>query len=81
MENGSNEGFTSLSDLIKFQNKRQITNLFKSFLEIIDDLERGGYKFDDELRADIRRKVLSKGNNTVRELDGLLDKFDISLKK
>ena len=63
-----------------FQVRRKVTNLYKNFLFILEDLEDSGYQIPDEVYQKARKRVLDYGNDTIREIEENLDKFDIKLK-
>ena len=58
-------------NLIKLQVEREITSLFKDYLEVIDKLN-----LEDTLHAELRKHVLDKGNDTIRNLLQFLSYFD-----
>jgi len=65
-------------DFLSFQISRQITHLYKDFLNILEDtqLNQSGpvnYKL-------LRKRILDKGNDTIREITVLLEKVNIDLK-
>jgi DNA-binding PadR family transcriptional regulator len=70
----------SNEDYLKFHINKDIKNLFKSFLSIIEELEKQGYIFSESDRKIMRKKILDKGNDTIRELEEEIDKFNFSLK-
>ncbi len=63
-----------------FQVRRKVTNLYKNFLFILEDLEDSGLQIPDEVYQKARKRVLDYGNDTIREIEENLDKFDIKLK-
>tara|TARA_R100000808_G_scaffold25041_1_gene60760 strand:- start:3006 stop:3233 length:228 start_codon:yes stop_codon:yes gene_type:complete len=67
-------------DFLKFQITRKVTNLYKNFLFILEDLKSDGYDIDDETYQKCRKRVLDHGNDTVREIDDYLKSFDIHLR-
>jgi|TARA_R110000824_G_scaffold68223_1_gene176583 hypothetical protein len=67
-------------DFMAFQVRRKVTNLYKNFLFILEDLEDSGYQIPDEVYQKARKRVLDYGNDTIREIEENLDKFDIKLK-
>ena len=69
-----------INSFIKFQIKRKITNLFKSFLQILDDLEFEQYNISKEQLARYRKRTLDHSNDVIRELEHDLSKFDIIFK-
>jgi hypothetical protein len=60
-------------ELLKFQIKRSVTNLYKNYLHISQDLVDEGYINNDKYQI-IRKKTLDNGNDVIRELEELLDK-------
>lgn len=79
MSEKSHQNDVYFKDFIKFQISRQITKLFKSLLVILEDfskIEDNSIDFDAA-----RKKVLDSGNDAIREIDALLDKVEIRLKK
>tara|TARA_R100000008_G_C3586495_1_gene172829 strand:- start:1615 stop:1848 length:234 start_codon:yes stop_codon:yes gene_type:complete len=67
-------------DFMAFQVRRKVTNLYKNFLFILEDLEDSGLQIPDEVYQKARKRVLDYGNDTIREIEENLDKFDIKLK-
>jgi predicted esterase YcpF (UPF0227 family) len=75
MENREKE-----KDFLKFQVTRKVTNLYKNFLFILEDLQDEDYNVSDESYKRSRKRVLDHGNDSIREIEEYLDKFDIRLK-
>jgi hypothetical protein len=75
MENREKE-----KDFLKFQVTRKVTNLYKNFLFILEDLQEEDYNISDESYKRSRKRVLDYGNDSIREIEEYLDKFDIRLK-
>tara|TARA_Y100000592_G_C5202889_1_gene191378 strand:+ start:76 stop:363 length:288 start_codon:yes stop_codon:yes gene_type:complete len=90
-----------LKELLEFQINRNIINLYKSFLimmedmhdqhdnnfrklkqalpEEIDLIDQADYW--DESRMDyLRKKILDKGNDSLREILGQLEQFNLTTK-
>tara|TARA_Y100000593_G_scaffold21481_3_gene43172 strand:+ start:1777 stop:2004 length:228 start_codon:yes stop_codon:yes gene_type:complete len=67
-------------DFLKFQVTRKVTNLYKNFLFILEDLQEEDYNISDESYKRSRKRVLDYGNDSIREIEDYLDKFDIRLK-
>lgn len=63
-------------DFLKFQVRRKVTNLYKRFLTMLEDVEEDS----EESYQRVRKKVLDEGNDTIRELEENIDKFSIRLK-
>jgi hypothetical protein len=66
-------------DYIKFQLRRKITNLFKNFFFILEDIASDNKSISNEKYQQIRKRVLDYGNDTIREIEEDIDKFNISL--
>tara|TARA_Y100001938_G_scaffold19845_1_gene24896 strand:+ start:5848 stop:6213 length:366 start_codon:yes stop_codon:yes gene_type:complete len=86
--------------LLLSQMRRAVTNLFKSQLTQLEDIQQEHKHsikkvddlvsedfirmidfLDDEKLGYYRKKTLDKGNETIRDLERLLENFEISLKK
>lgn len=97
--NGSNVYKIDISIRVKefldFQINRQLIDLAKELLSIIDNNEEyikkleniiketGISEYDNFDRPNMnkdRKRVLDKSNNTIRNLQGLIEKLDINLK-
>jgi hypothetical protein len=76
MDKGSN----SAKDFVTFQVSRKVTNLYKQFLFLLEDLNEQGYDIPDEVYQRMRKRVLDHGNDTIREIEENLDKLDITLR-
>ncbi len=63
-----------------FQVNRKVTNLYKQFLFILEDLQEQGYNIPDEQFQRIRKRVLDHGNDCIRETEEYLESFDIDLR-
>ena len=63
-----------------FQVNRKVTNLYKQFLFILEDLQEQGYNIPDEQFQRIRKRVLDPGNDCIRETEEYLESFDIDLR-
>ncbi len=81
------------SDLISFQLRRQIINLAKDFLFLLEDrykiineqdktLKELGIESNQNIEySKDRARILSKSNDCIRELTSLIEAFDIKLQK
>lgn len=90
-----------LKELLEFQINRNIINLYKSFLIMMEDMhdqhENNFRKLKnslpeevdlidqadywDESRMDyLRKKILDKGNDSLREVLGQLEQFNLTTK-
>ena len=76
MDKGSN----SAKDFVTFQVSRKVTNLYKQFLFLLEDLNEQGYDIPDEVYQRMRKRVLDHGNDTIMEIEENLDKLDITLR-
>ena len=65
---------------VKFQVRRKITNLYKNFLFILEDLKDKEYYNSEEEYQKARKRVLDLGNDLIRDIDETLDNVDIRLK-
>ena len=74
MENGDKS-----KDFLRFQVNRKVTNLYKNFLFMVEDLYNNR-EIDEETFQRIRKRILDYGNDTIREIEENLDNFDIELK-
>ena len=63
-----------------FQVNRKVTNLYKQFLFILEDLQEQGYNIPGEQFQRIRKRVLDHGNDCIRETEEYLESFDIDLR-
>lgn len=90
-------------DIAKFAIKRNVTNLFKSFLVILETIEKEHDEaltklnnvlpvehrnkiyladhFTEESAERIRKKILSEGNDCIRNIVGQIEMLDINFKK
>jgi hypothetical protein len=70
----------SAKDFVTFQVTRKVTNLYKQFLFLLEDLQDQGYDIPDEVYQRMRKRILDHGNDTIREIEENLDKLDITLR-
>jgi hypothetical protein len=70
----------AIKDITLFQIKRKITNIYKNFFFILEDLSDSGYNISDEAYQKIRKRVLDNANDAVRELEENFSKLNITLK-
>lgn len=88
--------------VLRFQQQRIITSLFRSFLEVLEDVEADHNVALDKLIAalpadyqkfvdladclppekgqQLRKRVLDRGNDSLRALDDIVGNFDIIFK-
>ncbi len=91
------------NEVLRFQLRRLVTNLFKSYLVLVEELGsshdealnklrtalpenlRGYVDLADYLTpergAALRKKVLDSGNDVCREVDKLVEQFDVEFKR
>lgn len=70
----------ALKDITLFQIKRKITNVYKNFFFILEDLGDSGYNINDETYQKIRKRVLDNANDAFREIEESFSKLNITLK-
>jgi hypothetical protein len=70
----------AIKDITIFQIKRKITNIYKNFFFILEDLSDSGYNIPDETYQKIRKRVLDNANDALRELEENFSKLNITLK-
>jgi len=68
------------SEFLKFQINRKIVDLFKSFLVLLEDMKDDEFNISDAYFQKMRKKVLSNGNDCIRELEDYLNKFEVEFK-
>ena len=69
-----------IKDMTLFQIKRKITNIYKNFFFILEDLGDSGYNINDETYQKIRKRVLDNANDAIREIEESFSKINITLK-
>lgn len=69
-----------IKDITLFQIKRKITNIYKNFFFILEDLTDSGYNINDETYQKIRKRVLDNANDAIREIEESFSKLNISIK-
>lgn len=67
-------------DFLVFQLRRKVVNLYKNYLFILEDMKKDGYDIPEEEYQRIRKRILDYGNDTIREIEENLEKFNIELK-
>jgi hypothetical protein len=70
----------ALKDITLFQIKRKITNIYKNFFFILEDLGDSGYNINDETYQKIRKRVLDNANDAFREIEESFTRLNITLK-
>jgi len=69
-----------IKDMTLFQIKRKITNIYKNFFFILEDLGDSGYNINDETYQKIRKRILDNANDALREIEENFSKINITLK-
>jgi len=69
-----------IKDITLFQIKRKITNIYKNFFFILEDLSDSGYNINDEIYQKIRKRVLDNANDAIREIEENFSKLNITFK-
>lgn len=77
MENGD----PKIKEYLLFQFRRKIINLYKQFLFILEDVDNSKYNMTDEIYQKYRKRILDAGNDTIREIEEDISKFDFKLKQ
>jgi hypothetical protein len=67
---------TPENNLITIQVHKELTSLYKDFLEIIEDLRLQNPSITPDHYEHIRKRVLDKGNDRIRNLVYFLEFFD-----
>lgn len=75
------KGDPKIKEYILFQFRRKITNLYKQFLFILEDVSHSKYNISDESYQKYRKRILDAGNDTIRELEEDLNKLDFKIKE
>jgi hypothetical protein len=65
-------------DYLSFQVRRKVTNLFKNFFMMLEDLSKENPSISQEKYNQLRKRVLDYGNDTIRELEEDLKQFKIN---
>lgn len=74
------ENLDKTRDFVNFQVRRKVTNLYKQFLFLLEDLRSEGYNIPEESYQKTRKRVLDYGNDAIREIEENLKNFEIKLK-
>lgn len=69
-----------IKELALFQIKRKITNIYKNFFFILEDLSDSGYNINDENYQKIRKRILDNANDAIREIEDYFNNLNINLK-
>lgn len=66
-----------LKEYIFFQNRRKITNLYKNFLILLEDLREDSYNISDDKYQRLRKRILDAGNDAIRQFEEELNNIDL----
>ena len=69
-----------IKDMTLFQIKRKITNIYKNFFFILEDLGDSGYNINDETYQKMRKRILDNANDAFREIEESFSKLNVTLK-
>ena len=69
---------TAENNLILIQISKELTRLYKSFLQDLEHLKSTSKLSQDEYEA-LRSKTLDNGNESIRQLISFLDFFDFTV--
>jgi len=72
---------TPENNLIFVQVSKEVTSLYKEFLEVIEDLKVHHPSITQEEYEHLRKRVLDKGNDKIRGITSFLDFFDFIINK
>jgi hypothetical protein len=70
----------TIKEMTLFQIKRKITNIYKNFFFILEDLADSGYNINDEIYQKMRKRVLDNANDAFREIEENFTKLNVTLK-
>lgn len=66
-----------VKEYIFFQNRRKITNLYKNFLILLEDLREDSYNISDDKYQRLRKRILDAGNDAIRQFEEELNNIDL----
>jgi hypothetical protein len=66
-----------LKEYVLFKNRRQVVNLYKNFLILLEDLKEDGYNINDEKYQRLRKKILDSGNDSIRNFEEDLNNINL----
>ena len=69
----------NVNSFLKFQVRRKVTNLYKNFLFILEDLKDKEYNSEEDYQRH-RKRVLDYGNDAIREIEETLDSLEVRIK-
>jgi len=68
-----------IKEFLQFQIRRKVTNLYKQFLFILEDVEQDRNNAKEHYQRN-RKRILDFGNDTIRELEECLKNLEIKIK-
>lgn len=68
-----------IKEFLQFQIRRKVTNLYKQFLFILEDVEQDRNNTKEHYQRN-RKRILDFGNDTIRELEECLKNLEIKIK-
>lgn len=74
------KGDPKLREYVLFQFRRKVTNLYKDCLFILEDAVNSNYNMSNEAYQKYRKRILDHGNDTIREIEEELEKFNFNLR-
>jgi hypothetical protein len=69
----------NIQNFIKGFIKRSVTRLFLSFIYMLEDFVSEGKMTQEEFQR-LRKRILDKGNNCIRDIETELENFDFLFK-
>jgi hypothetical protein len=66
-----------IKEYVLFKNRRQVVNLYKNFLILLEDLKEDGYNINDEKYQRLRKKILDSGNDSIRNFEEDLNNINL----
>lgn len=69
-----------IKELALFQVKRKITNIYKNFFFILEDLSDNGYNINEEVYQKIRKRILDNANDAIREIEEYFNNLEVKIK-
>lgn len=70
----------NIEKFIKDFIKREVTRLFRIFIQLIEDLVQDGRMSPEEFQS-LRKRILDNGNDCIRSIFNEIENFDLIFKK
>jgi len=64
-------------EYITFHVRRKVTSLYKNLLFVMEDLQYDQYNISDKVYARMRKRILDNGNETIRELEAIIEQLKL----